>query len=85
MATLYTLNAVGRHYVKEFIRLYGNDGLAEAPYYAAADAAAQADFPAERVPVIRIEAADTYENTARTLMLDEAWFDTPDAPVEEAE
>lgn len=84
MTITYTLNAMGHHYVKEFIRLYGNDGLPEEPYFSAAEEAANACLPEETIPVLRLAIHDTYDNTPRSLMLDEAWFDAHDPEAPEA-
>lgn len=75
MATTYTINAKGRHYIRQFIELYGRQRLRAEPWYCRAEDAADDGFGRGLQAVVGLGVADSADGRPHTLVLEEAWFD----------
>jgi hypothetical protein len=72
----FSLNAVGQHYVTEFVANKAKDGANAEAFFADAEADADDAFARDMLAVLEIRASMSYDGKPHTLTLDQAWFDT---------
>ena len=71
----YKLNAVGAHYISNFVREHGKEGLNVSSYIDDAETAANEAFDNDATAIIEIGKNYSANGQAFTMTLDQRWFD----------